>query len=39
VHEKLRLGRYFVMDIVRDDVVLFKEHGHLFEAPRRLNPA
>lgn len=36
VNEKLRLGRYFFMDILRDGVVLFEEPGHPFVEPRQL---
>jgi predicted nucleotidyltransferase/HEPN domain-containing protein len=39
VNEKLRLGRYFFMDIVRDGIMLFEEPGHPFEEPRPLSPA
>ena len=28
VNEKLRLGRYFFIDIVRDGIALFEEPGH-----------
>lgn len=38
VNEKLRLGRYFFMDIVRDGIVLFEEPGHDFAEPRPLSP-
>lgn len=36
VNEKLRLGRYFFMDILRDGVVLFEEEGALFVEPQPL---
>jgi predicted nucleotidyltransferase/HEPN domain-containing protein len=39
VNEKLRLGRYFFMDVVRDGVVLFEEPGHPFDEPKPLSPA
>jgi predicted nucleotidyltransferase/HEPN domain-containing protein len=39
VNEKLRLGRYFFMDIVREGVVLFEELGHPFAEPKPLSPA
>jgi predicted nucleotidyltransferase/HEPN domain-containing protein len=39
VNEKLRLGRYFFMDIVREGVVLFEEAGHPFAEPKPLSPA
>ena len=38
VNEKLRLGRYFFMDIVREGVVLFEEPGHPFAEPKPLSP-
>jgi len=39
VNEKLRLGRYFFMDIVRDGIVLFEEPGHAFDASNTLSPS
>jgi predicted nucleotidyltransferase len=39
VNEKLRLGRYFFMDIVRDGILLFEEPGHPFAEPKPLSPA
>lgn len=39
VNEKLRLGRYFFMDIVRDGVLLFEEPCHPFAEPKPLTPA
>ena len=39
VNEKLRLGRYFFMDIVREGVLLFEEPGHPFAEPKPLSPA
>lgn len=38
VNEKLRLGRFFFIDIVREGVVLFEEPGHPFTEPRPLSP-
>ncbi|MES1975602.1 MAG: HEPN domain-containing protein [Pseudomonadota bacterium] len=37
VNEKLRLGRYFFIDILRDGVVLFEEPDHPFAAPQPLS--
>jgi predicted nucleotidyltransferase/HEPN domain-containing protein len=39
VNEKLRLGRYFFMDIVGDGILLFEEPGHPFAEPKPLSPA
>jgi predicted nucleotidyltransferase/HEPN domain-containing protein len=39
VNEKLRLGRYFFMDIVRDGILLFEEPGHEFVEPEPLSAA
>jgi uncharacterized protein len=39
VNEKLRLGRYFFMDIVRDGILLFEEPGHPFAEPQPLSAA
>jgi len=39
VNEKLRLGRYFFMDIVRDGVALFEEPGHPFAKAKPLSAA
>ena len=39
VNEKLRLGRYFFMDIVRDGIALFDEPGFPFTEPKPLSPA
>jgi uncharacterized protein len=39
VNEKLGLGRYFFMDIVRDGILLFEEPGHAFAEPRPLSAA
>lgn len=38
VNEKLGLGRYFFMDIIRDGIVLFEEPGHPFTEPQPLSP-
>jgi predicted nucleotidyltransferase/HEPN domain-containing protein len=38
VNEKLSLGRYFFMDILRDGIVLFEEPGHAFSKPQPLTP-
>jgi predicted nucleotidyltransferase/HEPN domain-containing protein len=37
VNEKLRLGRYFFMDILREGVVLFEESGCSFVEPQPLS--
>lgn len=37
VNDKLRLGRYFFMDILRDGIVLFEEPGHPFVEPQPLS--
>jgi predicted nucleotidyltransferase/HEPN domain-containing protein len=37
VNDKLRLGRYFFMDILRDGVVLFEEPGFPFVEPMPLS--
>jgi predicted nucleotidyltransferase/HEPN domain-containing protein len=39
VNEKLRLGRYFFIDILRDGISLFAEPGHPFAKPEPLAPA
>ena len=39
VNEKLRLGRYFFIDILREGLVLFEEPGHPFAEPHPLSPA
>lgn len=38
VNEKLRLGRYFFTDILRDGITLFEEEGFPFVAPEALSP-
>ena len=39
VNEKLRLGRYFFIDILRDGIILFEEEGHPFVEPQPLSNA
>ena len=39
VNEKLRFGRYFFMDILREGIALFEEPGHPFAEPKPLSPA
>lgn len=39
VNEKLRLGRYFFMDILRDGIVLFEAPGYPFVEPKPLSAA
>lgn len=39
VNEKLKLGRYFFMDIVREGIVLFEEEGLPFAEPQPLSAA
>ncbi|MFL6762844.1 MAG: HEPN domain-containing protein [Sphingomicrobium sp.] len=38
VNEKLKLGRYFFLDIVRDGILLFQEPGFPFAEPQPLSP-
>ena len=38
VNEKLRLGRYFFMDIVRDGIALYDAPDHPFAEPQPLSP-
>ena len=38
VNEKLRLGRYFFIDILREGILLFEEPGHPFVEPQALSP-
>ena len=38
VNEKLRLGRYFFIDILRDGITLFEEDGSPFVTPQALSP-
>lgn len=37
VNEKLRLGRYFFIDIIRDGIALLDEPGHDFAEPQPLS--
>jgi len=37
VNEKLRLGRYFFMDILKDGIVLHEEPNHPFAEPKQLS--
>ena len=39
VNAKLKLGRYFFMDILREGIVLFEEPDHPFVDPQPLAPA
>jgi predicted nucleotidyltransferase len=39
VNQRLRLGRYFFTDIVRDGIVLYEAAGHTFAQPETLAPA
>jgi predicted nucleotidyltransferase/HEPN domain-containing protein len=39
VNQRLRLGRYFFTDIVRDGIALYETPGHPFDRPRTLAPA
>ena len=39
VNDKLRLGRYFFIDILRDGILLFEEPGFPFAEPQPLSPA
>lgn len=38
VNEKLKLGRYFFIDIVRDGILLFEEPGVFLAEPQALSP-
>ena len=38
VNEKLRLGRYFFIDILHQGIVLLEEPGHPFVEPQPLSP-
>jgi predicted nucleotidyltransferase/HEPN domain-containing protein len=38
VNEKLKLGRYFFIDILRDGIVLFEEPDHPFAKAQPLSP-
>jgi uncharacterized protein len=37
VNEKLRLGRFFFIDILREGIALFEEPGHPFAEPQALS--
>jgi predicted nucleotidyltransferase/HEPN domain-containing protein len=37
VNEKLRLGRFFFIDILREGIVLFEQPGHPFAEPQPLS--
>jgi predicted nucleotidyltransferase/HEPN domain-containing protein len=37
VNEKLKLGRYFFIDILKEGIVLFEEPGHPFVEPQPLS--
>lgn len=37
VNEKLRVGRYFFVDILREGILLFEEPGHPFVEPHELS--
>jgi predicted nucleotidyltransferase len=37
VNEKLRLGRYFFMDMLKDGIVLHEEPNHAFAEPKQLS--
>jgi len=39
VNAKLRLGRYFFIDILKDGIILFEEDGHPFVEPQPLSTA
>jgi predicted nucleotidyltransferase/HEPN domain-containing protein len=39
VNAKLRLGRYFFIDILKDGIILFEEDGHRFVEPQPLSAA
>ncbi|UTP38171.1 HEPN domain-containing protein [Phenylobacterium sp. LH3H17] len=38
VNKKLRLGRYFFIDILRDGIALYEAQGHPFDTPEKLSP-
>lgn len=38
VNKRLRLGRYFFIDIVRDGVALYEAQNHPFDQPQKLSP-
>ena len=39
VNTRLKLGRYFFTDIVRDGIALYEAPGHPFDHPETLEPA
>lgn len=39
VNKRLKLGRYFFNDIVRDGIALYEAPGHPFDHPKTLEPA
>jgi predicted nucleotidyltransferase len=39
VNKRLKLGRYFFTDIVRDGIALYETPSHPFDRPRKLAPA
>ncbi|KRB52845.1 HEPN domain-containing protein [Phenylobacterium sp. Root700] len=39
VNKRLRQGRYFFTDILKDGIALYEAPGHLFERPKVLEPA
>ncbi|WP_367575997.1 HEPN domain-containing protein [Phenylobacterium montanum] len=39
VNQRLRMGRYFFTDIVRDGVALYEAEGFPFDQPKTLEPA
>jgi len=39
VNKRLKLGRYFFTDIVRDGIALYDAPGHPFDRPKKLAPA
>lgn len=39
VNEKLKFGRYFFIDILREGILLFEVPGHPFAEPQPLSPA
>ena len=39
VNERLKHGRYFFTDIVRDGIALYEAPGHPFDRPKKLEPA
>ena len=39
VNKRLKHGRYFFTDIVRDGIALYEAPGHPFDRPKKLEPA